>query len=280
MKNFFVPAEVIETNMKAGETKAKLSFFEMILLGIMAGAFIAIGAATSSTAAHNIANVGLARTISGVIFPVGLMMIVFVGGELFTGNCLIFTAVLHRRIKWYSCLRNLLVVYFSNLVGSLFIVVMTYYSGNLDYSNGLLGAYAIKIAIGKVGIDFGAGIASGILCNILVCIAVLVAVAANDIAGKVWGIFFPVFAFVVGGFEHCVANMFYIPMGIMAAQNATYVAKAQEVYGFSMEQIESLTIQNSLGNFLPVTIGNMIGGMLCVALPYYLIYRKKWSEKN
>lgn len=277
-KHFNAPAEAIEVNMKAGEGKVKLPLGKMILLGIMAGAFIALGGATSSTAAHGITDVGLSRTIAGAIFPVGLMIIVFVGGELFTGNCLIFMDVLGKRVSVKDCVRDLVVVYLSNLVGALIVDTLVYFSGNLDYSGGLLGAYAIKVAVGKVAISPVKGIASGILCNILVCIAILMAAAATDIAGKVWGIFFPIMAFVIGGFEHCVANMFYIPMGIMAAQNPAYAAKAVEAYGLTDAQIQSLTVLNSLQNFIPVTIGNILGGMIFVGLPYYIAYKKNWKK--
>ena len=118
-QHFNTPSEVIDTNMKAGEGKAHLPLGKMILLGIMAGAFIALGGATSSTAAHAIDNVGLARFVAGIIFPVGLMIIVFVGGELFTGNCLIVMDVVGKKVTWFECIRNLIVVYFSNLIGAL-----------------------------------------------------------------------------------------------------------------------------------------------------------------
>ena len=191
-QHFNTPAEVIDNNMKAGEGKAHLPLGKMILLGIMAGAFIALGGATSSTAAHAIDNVGLARFVAGIIFPVGLMIIVFVGGELFTGNCLIVMDVVGKKVTWFECIRNLIVVYFSNLIGALIIDTLIYFSGNLDYTGGLLGAYAIKVAVGKVGISPLKGITSGILCNILVCIAILMAAAATDIVGKIWAIFFPI----------------------------------------------------------------------------------------
>lgn len=279
MSNHFnAPADVIEVNMKAGEGKAGLPLAKMIILGIMAGAFIALGGATSSTAAHGITDVGLSRFVAGCIFPVGLMIIVFVGGELFTGNCLIFMDVLGKRVTLKACVRDLVVVYLSNFVGAFIIDTLIYFSGNLDYSNGLLGAYAIKVAVGKVAITPLRGITSGILCNILVCIAILMAAAATDIAGKVWGIFFPIMAFVVGGFEHCVANMFYIPMGIMASHNPVYAAKAMEAYGITEAQLNSLTALGSLHNFIPVTIGNILGGMLFVGLPYFLAYKKNWGK--
>lgn len=270
-----IPAEVVEISRKSSNTKANLPLGRMMLLGMMAGAFIALGGAASSTAVHGIGDVGLARTLAGVIFPVGLMLISFVGGELFTGNSLIIMEVMAGNVSWKQFLRNLTVVYFSNLVGALVIDVLLVFSGNLDYSGGLLGAYTIRVAVGKVAISPVKGVASGILCNILVCLAVLMCTAAKDAAGKVWAIFFPICAFVICGFEHCVANMFYIPAGIMAAMNPLYVQKAQEAYGITAQQLESLNIWGSLNNLIPVTIGNLLGGSLFVGVVCYMVHRKK-----
>lgn len=278
MNNHFnTPAETIELNMKACENKTVLPLGKMILLGIMAGAFIALGGAASSTAAHAIENVGLARAMAGVIFPVGLMLIVFLGGELFTGNCLIVMDVFAKRTTWKRLMYNLVVVYFSNLIGALIIDTLLVFSGNLNYSGGLLGAYTIKVAVGKLGVAPVQAVTSGILCNLLVCLAVLMATCAKDIVGKVWAIFFPICAFVIGGFEHCVANMFYIPAGMMAAANPDYAAMAQQAYGITSEQLAGLTVLGSLQNFIPVTIGNILGGMVFTGLPLYLIYKKKWD---
>lgn len=276
--HFNTPLEVIKGNIGGGITKANLPLGKMILLGIMAGAFIALGGATSSTAVHGISDVGLARTLAGAIFPVGLMMIVFVGGELFTGNCLITMAVLEKKVSVGRFLRNLVVVYFSNLLGALVIDFLIFYSGNLDYSNGLLGAYTIKVALAKVNITPIKAVASGILCNMLVCMAILMAGAAKDIAGKALAIFFPIWAFVVGGFEHCVANMFYIPAGMLAAGNPDYVAMAEEAYGITSAQCESINILHSLRNFIPVTIGNIIGGAVCIGVMYFCIHRKSLDK--
>lgn len=269
-----VPSKIMEMNMKGSVVKVTMPLGRMILLGIMAGAFIALGGATSNTAVHNITNIGLARILAGCIFPVGLMMIVFVGGELFTGNCLISMVVLDKRITLWQFIRNLAVVYFSNLIGALSVVALLYFSGNLDYTDGLLGAYTIKVMMGKVAITPIKGITSGILCNMLVCVAIFMATSATDIAGKVWAIFFPILAFVVGGFEHCVANMFYIPAGLLAAQNSEYVQWAVEAYGMSAEEIQAVNIGNVLQNMIPVTIGNVIGGV-SVGLVCYVIYVRK-----
>ena len=274
------PAEVIDANIESGVVKANLPTMKMVFLGMMAGAFIALGGSASNVAVHNIAQVGLARTLAGAIFPVGLMMIVFVGGELFTGNCLLSMGVCQKRVTWVQYLRNLTVVYFSNLAGALIIDFLVFYSGQLDYTSGALGAYTIKVALAKVSITPVRGITSGILCNMLVCVAILMAAAARDIAGKVRAIFFPIWAFVIGGFEHCIANMFYIPMGILAATNPAYVAKAEELYGITGEQCASITAVNSLKNFIPVTIGNIIGGAVFVGIIYLVIHKVDYSKKK
>lgn len=264
--------EIIEMNMQGAVNKAGLKLSKMIALGILAGMFIALGAATSNTAVHTIKDVGVARTLAGAIFPVGLMMIVFVGGELFTGNCLMIMAVINKKIKVTQMLRNLCVVFFSNFIGSLIIVILVFCSGNLDYSSGALGAYTIKVALGKATISPLTAICSGILCNILVCIAILMATACKDAIGKLFAIWFPIFAFVIGGFEHIVANMYYIPAGLIAKTNPTYVAKAEELYGITANQLESLDISGLLSNYIPVTIGNIIGGMIFVGCLVYFIH--------
>lgn len=263
--------EIIEGNMNGAINKATMKTGKLMILGILAGMFIALGAATSNTAAHGIQDVGLARTIIGTIFPVGLLMIVLVGGELFTGNCMIIMAVMDKRIKTSQMLRNLVIVWLTNLIGSLIIAFLIYYSGNLDYSGGGLGAYTIKIAVGKIALSPVKCIASGILCNILVCMAILMGAASKEVIGKVFAIWFPIYAFVIGGFEHVVANMYYIPAGLIAAMNPAYVAKAQELYGFTDEQIASLNLSGVLHNFIPATIGNILGGMVFVACLVYFV---------
>ena len=266
------PKEIIEANMNGAVNKANLPLARMIVLGMMAGMFIALGGAISNTAVHDIANVGLARTLAGVIFPVGLLMIILVGGELFTGNCLMIMATMNKRIKVSGLIRNLVIVYFSNLIGSLIIDVLIFYSGNLDYTGGALGAYTIKVALGKVNIAPGKAVVSGILCNFLVCMAILMAGSAKDVIGKIFATWFPIFAFVIGGFEHIVANMFYIPTGILAATNPDYVAKAEELYGITADQLSALDLGGLLHNFIPVTIGNILGGMIFIGCTLYFIH--------
>jgi formate/nitrite transporter len=179
---------------------------------------------------HAVANVGLARLVAGCVFPVGLMMIVFVGGELFTGDCLMIVGCMHKEFSVWKMIKVLIVVWTSNLIGSVLFAAMVNASTQYNFTSGLLGAFTIKVAMGKLGMSFSSAFISGILCNFFVCIAVLMAAAAKDIAGKVWAIFFPIMAFVVSGYEHCVANMYYIPAGIFAAGNEAYVQKAMETY--------------------------------------------------
>lgn len=278
---FNTPTQVLDANINVGEKKAKLPLLKCILMGMMAGGFIALGAATSNAAIHNISNTGLAKVLAGCIFPVGLMMIVFIGGELFTGDCLMIDDVVDKRITVLEMIKTLCIVFFSNMAGALIIAVLVYLSGLLDYTDGMLGAFTIKVAYAKATITPVKAIASGILCNILVCIAVLMATAAKDIVGKVWAIFFPIWAFVIGGWEHCVANMFYIPAGIIASINPHYVARAEELYGLSEENIHAvLNIGGFISNLIPVTVGNIIGGMVFVGLPLYAIHKSKACNKN
>lgn len=265
------PNKIIEGNMNGAVAKANMKMPKLIAMGIMAGMFIALGGATSNTAVHGIADVGLARTLAGCIFPVGLLMIVLVGGELFTGDCLMVMAALDKRIKVSLMIRNLAIVFITNLIGSLIIDVLIFYSGNLDYSSGGLGAYTIKVALAKATITPVKGITSGILCNFLVCMAILMGASAIEVAGKIFAIWFPIFAFVIGGFEHIVANMYYIPTGMLAATNPAYVAKAEELYGITAEQLESLNMSGLIQNFIPVTIGNILGGMLFIGCMLYFI---------
>lgn len=275
-KTYNTPAEAIDGNIKAGVTKANLNIWKMIFMGIMAGVFIAIGAASSNVAVHNIANVGVSRLVAGVVFPVGLMMIVLIGGELFTGNSLLIMDVLDKKVTILQMLRNLVVVYFSNMLGSFLAASFVFWSGNYNYTSGLLGAYTIKVAVTKSTMDFGPAFCSGVLCNILVCMAILMAGTAKDIIGKIFAIWFPIMTFVTAGFEHCVANMYYIPAGILASTNPAYVQAAVDNYGMTAEQIHSaLNITGYLSNLGPVTLGNIVGGMVCVGVVYYEINKGK-----
>ncbi len=257
-----------------GKTKQK--HWETFLLAIFAGMFIAFGASSSSLAVHNIADPGIAKFVAGLIFPVGLMLIVTVTGELFTGDCMLIFGNYDKKYSVGTTIVKLIIVYLGNMVGSILTALLLYGAGQYNMSDGGLGAYTIKVAYGKLNLGFGAGFCSGILCNILVCLAVLMAFKVDNVPGKMMAVFFPIMAFVIGGFEHCVANMYYIPAGILAAGNEKYAAKAAELYGYTAEQLASVNVANFLvKSSIPVTIGNIVGGMIFIALPLYILQKPK-----
>ena len=265
------PAQVTELMLAGMTGKSKLPVVKMFLLGILAGAFIAFGAEASSLAAHNVTQVGIQRLIMGCVFPVGLIMVVLLGTELFTGNCMMVAAVADKRVKFAMLLRNWVVVYLGNLVGAALIVLLVSATGQLGYSSNGLAVLTIKIAAAKTGLSFGAAFAGGILCNVLVCIAVLLAMASKSIIGKIAGIWFPIMAFVLSGFEHSVANMYYIPAGIFASMNPAYAAAAQEA-GVNMASLNALGF---LGNIVPVTLGNIVGGAVIALVMWFCFARDK-----
>ena len=281
MEGYFTIKEVAEKYIEGCQTKIQMPTKRLIGKSIMAGMMIAMGAGISSVAAHTIPDVGLARLAAAVVFPVGIMMVILMGAELFTGDCLVAMSVFDGKQKIRNCAKLLLFVYLGNFVGAALTALFISLSGQWDYSSGMLGAYSIKVAIGKVNISFAQGIISGILCNILVCAAVLMAMCAKDITGKLLASFFVIMLFVTGGFEHCVANMYYITAGLLANCNPQYVELAKETYGFSQEYLGTLNIANYLiKNLLPVTIGNIIGGAFCVGVPVYFLNSDKKTSKE
>ncbi len=275
-KYFNTPDELVAESIAGCNTKAGYPLKRLILLSIIAGAFVAFGAQASSLATHNISDYGIAKTIAGTIFPVGLMMIILFGGNLFTSNCLISMSVMHKQVTLPKFGKNLFIVYFSNFIGAGLIAFLIFLTGQYDVSDGALGAYTIKVALGKVHIPFVSALVSGILCNVLVCTAVLMAGAAKDVTGKCLAIFFPIWTFVISGFEHSIANMYYITAGLLAKSNPEYVSKLTEHYGYDAADLSSLTIKTFLvDNLVPVTIGNLIGGAIVTAVIFYKLYGTK-----
>ncbi len=271
--------DVLVANLAVYEDKTKKTILELLISGMLAGAFIAIGASSSSAAVYGISNTGLAKTLAGVIFPVGLIFVVMIGGELFTGDCLMSLDAMNKRVKISQIIRVLALVFVFNMLGALLIVCLVNRSGQLDYGNGALAASAIKTAYNKLNLGFGKALCSGIMCNILVCLAVLLAGTAKDATGKIFAIFFPIWAFVIGGYEHCVANMYYIPAGILAKTSDAYYQAAIDA-GMTASQLDSMTVGSFfVDNLLPVTIGNIIGGMLFVAFPLYVVHKKALMNK-
>jgi formate/nitrite transporter len=242
---------------------------------MLAGAFIAFAAQGSNVAIHTVESVGLAKALAGALFATGLMLVIVAGGELFTGNCLMIVALADRKISLSSMLRNWLCVYVGNLIGSLIIAYFISRSGQFGFSGGLLGGFTIKTAAYKTGLSFEKAFFLGILCNWMVCLAVWMSGAAGDIAGKILAIFFPIWLFVTSGFEHSIANMYYIPAGILAKANPAFVAQATKL-GTSAGDLANLGWGSFfVCNLLPVTLGNIIGGVCFVGLVYWFIYRKK-----
>lgn len=277
-QNYLGPKEVVDTYIQIGVTKANLPIGKMVLLGLLSGMFIGIGGAGSTVLAHDIAHVGFQRLMAGLVFPVGLMMIMLMGGELFTSNCLITMAVWDKKVHALQMFKNLAIVLISNFVGILFIDILIIFSGQLEFTNGKLGAYMISLAVRKIEISPLRAVVSGVLCNILVCTAVLMVTASKDITGKLLAVWFPICLFVVSGYEHIIANMYYLPVGMMAALEPEYATLAKEIYGLTDAQIHGLTVGNALLPTFLVTVGNFLGGCIMGRI-YYMTQRMHWKAK-
>lgn len=260
--------EVISNYVNLGVTKAKNSTANLLLLSVVAGFFIALAGVAANTGTAGVENPFIAKVISAAIFPVGLGMVLCVTSELFTGDCLMFLSLFSKKITIAQLIRTLVIVYIGNLIGSIIIAWAVNYSGQIGAFNGSLAAYSIKIAVAKVKLDFGKAVVLGILCNFLVCIGVLMGQSATSLPGKLMGGFVPVFTFVAAGYEHSVANMYYIPAGLFAIQNPKYLELAQKA-GID---VSNLNVSGFIHNLIPVTIGNIIGGVVFVAMIYYVIF--------
>lgn len=251
------PAETVQAYAGAGAKKCALPPLRAFLLAILAGALIAFAGAATNTAAHTAEGVGAVRLICGLIFPFGLGIVVLMGTELFTGNCLIAISVLEKQTTLAGMVKNWVVVYLGNALGSVLVAAACAFSGQMDYSSGGLALFTMKLAAGKCAMDFVPAVVMGIACNVLVCLGVLCAMTARDTTGKILGAYIPVALFVLCGFEHSVANMFYIPAGLFAKSVPAYAALAAE----SGLDLSALTWGNFMvKNLLPVTIGNILGG--------------------
>lgn len=250
----YAPAEIAARVEKVGVVKAKLPALQTATLGLLAGAFIAFGGMFFTLVMTDSGlGFGPARLLGGLAFSLGLVLVVIGGAELFTGNNLIIMAWADRKVTSAELLRNWGLVYVSNLVGALGCVVLVHFSGTLELGGGAVARTAAGIAEVKLGLGFVEAFSRGILCNILVCLAVWLCFAAHSVSGKILAILLPISAFVALGFEHSVANMYLIPIGMLAGPGDFDLA------GFA-------------GNLLPVTLGNIIGGSVFVALVYWLVY--------
>lgn len=259
-KSILTPSEIVQATINAGINKANLRGLQMILLGIFAGVFIGFGAHANITAIHLVSDfdIGIAKLLGASIFPVGLMLVLVAGAELFTGNNLMTLALMDRKISLKGLFKNWSIVYIGNFLGSILLAFVLYKSG-LYKVDSPIAMKAIGIAESKVSLTLGAAILRGMLCNIIVVLAVWLASAAKDVIGKIFAIWFPIMMFVLSGFEHSVANMFFIPIGKFLGANFTW----SEMW---------------LNNLIPVTIGNIIGGAIIIPGVYYLIY--VYKNKN
>jgi len=250
-KLYLSPLEISRALSDMGKKKAAASIFELFLFGILAGIYIAFGAnVATAVLSGGTLDAGLARFLAGSVFSVGLMLVLIPGSELFTGNILMAIGLIYGKYSLLKVLRNWLVVYLGNLLGAIIISWLVFKSGLLIRSGGLtaIGNVAVSIAEAKLSLSFQEGLCRGILCNMLVCLAVIMCIAARTVTGKIFGIYFPIMTFVASGFEHSVANMYFLPVGLMA--------KGEFASRFFV----------MFNNLIPVTIGNIIGGLLIVLL--------------
>jgi len=271
---FKTPAQVSEAVVNMGKTKASLPIVTMIIMGIFAGAYIGFGAELCTmvlTGTADKAGLGVAKLLGGAVFSVGLMLVVIGGAELFTGNNLMIVGMVSNKITAKEMAVNWFFVYIANFLGSMLLVYIMYKSNLWKTGGNANAAVALGIAAGKVNLSWSEAFFRGIGCNWLVCLAVWLAVASDDVVGKIFGIFFPIMAFVASGFEHCVANMYFIPYGIFLKGDAALTELVTNLGA----KADLLTWKGFfVNNLVPVTIGNIVGGALFVGFAYFLVYKK------
>ncbi|MDO8745335.1 MAG: formate/nitrite family transporter, partial [Candidatus Brocadiaceae bacterium] len=237
------------------------------------GVYIAIGAqfATFVISDSNL-HFGLHSMIAGIVFSLGLMLVVVGGAELFTGNCLIIMGYISKRITTYEMLNNWIVSFIGNLIGSLTMVYWMSQTHQWEFFHNMVGAKALLIANTKVNLSFSAALARGVLCNAMVCLAIWLCFSGRSVADKILSIVFPIGGFVASGFEHCVANMYFIPMGVILKKHPEVVAAAEKMAGKTLD-LSQLTWQGFfVNNLFPVTLGNIIGGVILVGIAFWLVY--------
>jgi formate transporter len=251
----YSPKEIAERVENVGVTKANLPWLPMAALGVLAGGFIGFGALFATLILSDSSlSFGIMRLLAGVVFSLGLILVVVAGAELFTGNNLLVMACVARRITVSKMLANCAIVYVANFIGAAGLAAVVALSGHAQMGGGAVGRTAVAIAAAKVALPFWEAFFRGVLCNVLVCLAVWVAMAGRTVADKILAIVFPIAAFVAAGFEHSVANMYFIPLGIFLHAD--------------------IGMAGLWHNLLPVTLGNLAGGAGLVGLVYHVIYRR------
>ncbi len=272
-----LPPEMAKKAEEAGVKKSNLDVLSTFVLAVLAGAFIAFGAifATTVLAGSGAAlGYGCARLLAGVVFSLGLILVIVAGAELFTGNNLLVMAWAGGRISTVRLLRNWALVYLGNLVGSVGIAALVFLSGQFAFGKGAVGMVALRTAEAKLSLGFSQAFVLGILCNVLVCLAVWLTLSARTVTDKVLAIVPPIAAFVAAGFEHSVANMYFVPVALFIKSGApdSFWSMTKE----SPASFDKLGWSQFLfGNLLPVTLGNIVGGAVLVGLVYWFIYLRK-----
>ena len=276
----YAPSQMAARVEKAGIVKGNLDFLSTFTLAVLAGAFIAFGAALYTYVIHDsMLSVGLTKLLGGLVFCLGLILVIVAGAELFTGNNLIVMAYVSRKVTLRQLLRNWVIVFAGNLAGSLGIVFLIWLTGQWTAGESALGVKALMIANVKVNLTFWQALSKGTLCNILVCLAVWLCFSGRSVTDKILAIIFPITAFVALGFEHSVANMYFIPAGLLIKQSPLVLSAAQTTLGQAPE-LSRLTIPGFLiNNLLPVTIGNIIGGGFLVAAVYWFVYLRRTAAE-
>ena len=275
------PDKILPRAFEVYTKKARIKTKKLLILSFFAGVFIALTAQGSSFAAANLlANkdtLGLGKLVQGLTFTPGLIFVILAGAELFTGNCLMITAFLDKKIRLKEMIKSWILVYLGNFIGCIFVAFLLSISGQWLLRDGLVGIRTILIAKSKIDLSFGQAFVLGILANFLVCLGVWMSLGAKSYGSKTLAAFFPVGVFVLSGFEHSIANMYYIPAGILAKNIPDLAAKT----GLDAAALASINIPNMLvKNLIPVTLGNIIGGAILVGLLYFLAYRKEdWDGK-
>jgi len=268
----YKPPDMALRVQQTGVAKAGLDGWSLLALALLAGAFISIGAAFSTVAiTDSTFSFGLTRLLAGVTFCLGLVLVVIAGAELFTGNLLVIMAWASGQVSTAKLLRNWIGAYAGNFLGALATVALVYAAHAWGAAGARVGATAVRIALAKSALPFVEAFALGVLCNALVCLAVWLCFSARSAADKILCILFPITAFVAMGFEHSIANMYFIPMGILLKSEPSVIAAG----GFSAEQLSTLTWGAFGRNLLPVTLGNMVGGGGLVAGIYWFVYLRK-----
>lgn len=261
----YTPAEVAQNYVGIGKKKVETPILKLFILGIMAGIFIGIGSIAYQMAAATIGG-GLGKLVGACMFPAGLALVLIAGSELFTGNCLLVIPLLEKEVKFSGVLRNWIFVYLGNFVGSAILGFLVAYGHNPSLLDGALLETIMSVASAKVTLSFGDAVFRGIVCNMMVCLAVWMSFAGKTVPAKIMGLYFPIMIFVLGGFEHSIANMYYIAVGVFS--NGVYaVGNGAVNWGAGI-----------FNNLLPVTIGNIIGGAF-IGATYWFLYLKG-AKKN